>query len=80
MTQGHGWSLTITMCATFTPYSSPAFTGAFDATPLLYEEADLTETDRTLLWGRQFLNSFAFDDLEGGFSELAKIAGDVLDT
>ena len=37
------------------------------------EEADLTETDRTLLWGRQFLNSFAFDDLEGEFAELAKI-------
>ena len=36
------------------------------------EEADLTETDRTLLWGRQFLNSFAFDDLEGEFAELAK--------
>ena len=41
------------------------------------EEADLTETDRFLLWDRQFLNSFAFDDLEGGFAELAKIAGDV---
>ena len=37
------------------------------------EEANLTETDRTLLWGRQFLNSFAFDDLEGEFAELAKI-------
>ena len=37
------------------------------------EEADLTETDRTLLWGRQFLSSFAFDDLEGEFAELAKI-------
>ena len=41
------------------------------------EEADLTETDRTLLWGRQFLNSFAFDDLEGEYAELAKIANDV---
>jgi serine/threonine-protein kinase HipA len=43
------------------------------------EEADLTETDRSLLWGRQFLNSFAFDDLEGEFDQLAKIAGDVRD-
>ena len=43
-------------------------------------EAELTETDRTLLWSRQFLNSFAFDDLEGGFAELAKIAGDVRST
>jgi len=39
------------------------------------EEAGLTETDRALLWGRQFLNSFAFDDLEGGYAQLAKIAG-----
>jgi serine/threonine-protein kinase HipA len=43
------------------------------------EEAELTETDRSLLWGRQFLNSFAFDDLEGRFAQLAKIAGDVRD-
>jgi serine/threonine-protein kinase HipA len=43
------------------------------------EEADLTETDRSLLWGRQFLNSFAFDDLTGGVAQLAKIAGDVRD-
>ena len=41
------------------------------------EEAELTETDRTLLWSRQFLNSFAFSDLAGGFAELAKIASDV---
>jgi serine/threonine-protein kinase HipA len=41
------------------------------------EEADLTKIDRTLLWSRQFLNSFAFDDLEGEFSELVKIAGDI---
>ncbi len=34
MTRGHGWSLTITMRGTFTPYSLPAFTGAFDLTPL----------------------------------------------
>ncbi len=34
MTRGHGWSLTITMRGTFTPYSLPAFSGAFDATPL----------------------------------------------
>lgn len=44
------------------------------------EEADLTETDRTLLWGRQFLNSFAFYGLKGDFAELAKIAGDVRET
>ena len=43
----------------------------------LCEEADLTETDRTLLWGRQFLNSFAFDDLEGEYAELAKVANEV---
>jgi serine/threonine-protein kinase HipA len=27
------------------------------------EEADFTKTDRTLLWRRQFLNPFAFEDL-----------------
>lgn len=43
----------------------------------LCEEADLTETDRTLIWGRQFLNSFAFDDLEGEYAELAKFANEV---
>ncbi len=34
MTRGHDWSLTITMRETFTPYSLPAFTGAFDLTPM----------------------------------------------
>ena len=34
MTRGHGWSLSITMRGTFTPYSLPTFTGAFDLTPL----------------------------------------------
>lgn len=29
------------------------------------EAAHLNEIDRKLLWGRQFLNPFAFDDLEG---------------
>jgi serine/threonine-protein kinase HipA len=38
------------------------------------EEAELSETDRTLLWGRQFLNPFAFDDLESKFVDIAKIA------
>lgn len=28
------------------------------------EEAELSKTDRSLFWGRQFLNPFAFDDLE----------------
>ena len=33
MTRCHGWSLAFTIRGTFTPYSLPAFTGAFDATP-----------------------------------------------
>jgi hypothetical protein len=41
------------------------------------DEAGLTDTDRTLLWGRQFLNPFGFEDLEGEYAELAKLAGDV---
>jgi len=36
------------------------------------EEAKLSETDRTLLWGRQFLNSFAFDDLESEFANIQR--------
>ena len=38
------------------------------------EEAELSETDRTLLWVRQFLNPFAFDDLESKYVDIAKIA------
>jgi len=41
------------------------------------DEAGLTETDRTLRWGRQFLNTFAFEDLKSEYAELAKIANDV---
>ena len=41
------------------------------------DEADFTDTDRAMLWGRQYLNSFAFYDLESKFAELAKIATDV---
>ncbi len=37
MTRGHGWSLSITMRGTCTPYSLPAFTGAFDLTPLFLQ-------------------------------------------
>jgi len=39
MTRGHGWSLTITMRGTFTPFSLPAFTGAFDLTPFHKEKS-----------------------------------------
>ncbi len=41
------------------------------------DEADLRETDRSLLWGRQFLNPFTFEDLVREYAELAKVAGDV---
>ncbi|MBW2367269.1 MAG: HipA domain-containing protein [Deltaproteobacteria bacterium] len=41
------------------------------------EEAGLKETDRTLLWGRQFLNPFAFEDLESEYAELAKLSRDL---
>ena len=30
-----------------------------------------------MLWGRQFLNAFAFDDLDGEYGELAKLASGV---
>lgn len=38
------------------------------------EVAKLTATDRALLWGRQFLNPYAFDDLEGDAAYLAELA------
>lgn len=37
-------------------------------------EAKLTTTDRALLWGRQFLNPYAFDDLQGDAAYLAGLA------
>ena len=39
-------------------------------------DAGLTETDRALLWGRQFLNPYAFDDLEGDAAALKAMAND----
>ncbi len=36
--------------------------------------AELDETDHKLLWGRQFLNPYAFEDLDGGRSYLIKVA------
>ena len=41
------------------------------------EEADLSEIDRKLLWGRQFLNPFAFEGLEGEQSFLKEKADTV---
>ncbi len=38
------------------------------------DEAALSQTDRTLLWGRQLLNPFAFDDLAGDALYLKGIA------
>lgn len=37
-------------------------------------EANITEIDKRLMWKRQFLNPFAFDDLEGERSFLRKIS------
>jgi hypothetical protein len=38
------------------------------------EEAEMTKADRTLLWGRQFFNPFALEDLEYHDAKLAKLA------
>ena len=40
-------------------------------------EADLSEVDRNLFWGRQFLNPYAFYDLEGDAASLRKFADEV---
>jgi serine/threonine-protein kinase HipA len=41
---------------------------------IVCKAAGLSETDRALLWGRQYLNPFAFDDLMGGFTIIKKLA------
>ncbi|WP_027855297.1 type II toxin-antitoxin system HipA family toxin [Marinobacterium litorale] len=38
------------------------------------DEAELSEVDRNLFRGRQFLNPFAFEDLEGELSEIRRLA------
>ena len=38
------------------------------------DEASLSETDRKLLWGRQFLNPYAFEDLTGDARDLKDTA------
>ncbi|MGD8258414.1 MAG: HipA domain-containing protein [Desulfobacterales bacterium] len=44
---------------------------------IVCEEAGLSETDRALLWGRQYLNPFAFDDLERVFANIPKLASEM---
>lgn len=41
------------------------------------EAAALNETDRRLLWGRQFLNPFAFDDLTGDSASIKDLADEI---
>jgi serine/threonine-protein kinase HipA len=38
------------------------------------DETEITPVDRSLLWGRQFLNPFAFEDLGDDASHLKAIA------
>jgi len=40
-------------------------------------EASLSEVDRNLFWGRQFLNPYAFDDLEGDCASLRSLADEL---
>lgn len=49
-----------------------------DSWELLCEEADITEIDKRFMWGRQFLNLFAFEGLEGERAFLRQRADDVL--
>lgn len=41
------------------------------------DEAELGETDRNLLWGRQFLNPYAFQDLVGDAAAIAGLAEEI---
>ena len=38
------------------------------------DEAALSPVDRAFLWGRQFLNSFAFEDLTGDAARIKTLA------
>ncbi len=42
------------------------------------DTAQLNEADRSLLWGRQFLNPYAYEDLQGDAAPLRKMAQEVL--
>jgi len=41
------------------------------------DEAKLSQIDRNIFWGRQFLNPFAFTNLEGKAASLAVLADDI---
>jgi serine/threonine-protein kinase HipA len=41
------------------------------------EKAEVTETDRNLFWGRQFLNPYAFTELNGDVAALTALADEV---
>jgi serine/threonine-protein kinase HipA len=41
------------------------------------EEAELSAVDRQFLWGRQFLNPFAFEHLGGDAAGIAVLAADI---
>ena len=43
----------------------------------LCEEAALAPTDRNLFWGRQFLNPYAFTELDGNAAIIKKIADEM---
>ena len=40
-------------------------------------EAGLSEPDRNLFWGRQFLNPYAFTALEGAAASLSLLADEI---
>ena len=42
------------------------------------DQAELSPVDRHHLWGRQFLNPYAFDDLDGDAASLRRLAKDAL--
>lgn len=48
--------------------------GIIDNWDAVRKEADLTPIDRAFLWGRQFLNPYAFEDLTGDAASLKTVA------
>ncbi len=50
--------------------------GIIESWNCVCEEAELVPADRVLLWGRQFLNPYAFEDLDGDTAYLKALAKD----
>ena len=70
----HHFLLSEKMAATIVEHQISAISKNWNT---VCEEAGLSETDRALLWGRQYLNAFAFDDLGKKFAIITRLANEM---